>query len=116
MDGGRPASAIISPLPVKRCGRNYVLQEKTMHVHLDYESGQSFSQSFHNFKIKVSGGGTKRVHISFRETGDSKAYLSFSLPKEKHEQIAHAILTASAGVDQPIEFSFEEPKSKVTAA
>jgi hypothetical protein len=87
-----------------------------MHAHLDYESGQSFSQSFLNFKIKISGGGTKRVHISFREKGDSKAYLSFTLPKEKTEQIAHAILAASVGVDQPIEFSFEETKPKVTAA
>jgi hypothetical protein len=100
---------------VKGCGRNNVPQEKTMHVHLDYESGQSFSQSFHNFKIKISGGGTKRVHISFREKGNSKAYASLSFPKEKTAQIAHAMLAASVGVDQPIEFSFEEPP-KVTAA
>jgi hypothetical protein len=56
------------------------------------------------------------VHISFREKGDSRAYASFSLPKEKAAQIAHAILAASVGVDQPIELSFEEPKPKVIAA
>jgi len=87
-----------------------------MNVHLDYDSGHSYSQLFNNFQIKISGGGTKRVHISFREKGDSKAYASFSLPKEKAAQIAHAILAASVGVDQPIELSFEEPKPKVIAA
>jgi hypothetical protein len=87
-----------------------------MHFHLDYHSGQSYLQQFDNFKIKISGGGTKRVHISFREKGDSKAYASFSLPKEKVAQFAHAILAASVGIDQPIEISFEESKPKTTAA
>ena len=87
-----------------------------MHVHLDYASGQSFSEDFNNFTIKVSGGGEKRVRLSFREKGShSRAYLSFSLPKEKLTQIAHAALAASAGIDQPIEFSFEEHKPKAVA-
>jgi hypothetical protein len=87
-----------------------------MNVRLDYESGQTYTQYFSNFHIKVSGGGEKRLKISFRENGDSRAYASLSLPKEKAAQLAHAILAASAGVDQPIEFSFEEPKPRFIAA
>jgi hypothetical protein len=87
-----------------------------MNVRLDYESGQTYTQYFSNFHIKVSGGGEKRVKISFRENGDSRAYASLSLPKEKAAQLSHAILAASVGVDQPIEFSFEEPKPRVVAA
>jgi hypothetical protein len=87
-----------------------------MHVNLDYDSGQSYSQHFANFQIKISGGGTKRVKVAFREHGNSRAYASFSLPKEKAAQIAHAILAASVGIDQPIEFSFEEATPKVAAA
>jgi len=87
-----------------------------MNINLDYESGQSFSQYFADFKIKVSGGGAKRVKVSFRESGNSRAYASFSIPKEKAEQLAHAILATSAGIEQPIEFSFQEPKPKVAAA
>jgi hypothetical protein len=87
-----------------------------MNVHLDYSSGQSYSEYFTNFTIKVSGGGNKRIKVSFRDKADrSCAYTSFSLPKEKAAQLAHAILAASVGIDQPIEFSCEEPKSKVEA-
>ena len=86
-----------------------------MNIHLDYESGQSYSQYFDNFGIKVSGGGEKRIKVAFREKS-SRAYASFSLPKEKAEQLAHAILAASAGVEQPIEFAFEEFRPKVAAA
>ncbi len=87
-----------------------------MNVHLDYHSGQSYSEFFTNFAIKISGGGTKRVKVSFREKDNSRAYASFSLPKEKAAQLAHAILAASVGVDQPIEFSFEEPRPKAETA
>jgi hypothetical protein len=87
-----------------------------MNVHLDYNSGQSYSEHFGNFGIKVSGGNTKRIKISFREKGNGRAYASFSLPKEKAAQLAHAILAASVGIDQPIEFSFEEPKPKAEIA
>jgi hypothetical protein len=85
-----------------------------MNVRLDYASGaKQYSAYFNNFTIKVSGGGEKRVRLSFREKGDSQAYLSFSLPKEKVGQVAHALLTAATGIEQPIEFSFEEPKPRV---
>lgn len=87
-----------------------------MNVHLDYHSGQSYSEHFGNFKITVSGGGSKRVKIAVREKGDSRAYFSFSIPKEKVAQLATALLTAKEGIDQPIEFSFEEPKSNAVAA
>ena len=87
-----------------------------MNVKLDYHSGQSYSEFFSNYKISVSGGSTKRIRIAFKELGDSRAYLSFSLPKEKVNQIAHAMLAAAAGIDQTMECSFEEPKPKTTAA
>ncbi len=88
-----------------------------MNVHLDYHSGQSCSEFFNNFTIKVSGGGSKRVRVSFRDKADrSRAYASFSLPREKAAQLAHAILASSAGIDQPIEFSMEEPKPKAETA
>ena len=81
-----------------------------MNVNLTYDSGQSYSQHFANLKITISGGAAKRIKVAFREKGESRAYASFSLPKEKAAQIAHAILTASAGIEVPIEFSFEEAK------
>jgi len=88
-----------------------------MNVHLDYHSGQSYSEYFNNFTIKVSGGGNKRIKVSFRDKAErSRAYASFSLPKEKAAQLAHALLAASVGVDQPIEFSVEEPKPKAETA
>jgi len=87
-----------------------------MNVNLDYDSGQSYSQHFADFKITVSGGGAKRIKVAFREKANSRAYASFSLPKEKAKQVAHAILAATAGIEQPIEFSFEEAKPKAVAA
>ena len=83
-----------------------------MNVNLDYDSGQSYSQFFSNYKISISGGGTKRIRIAFNERGDSRARFSFSLPKEKAAQIAYAMLAASVGIDQAMECSFEEPKPK----
>ncbi len=86
-----------------------------MNVNLNYESGQSYSQFFSKYKITVSGGGTKRIRLAFKEQGSS-AYLSLSLPKEKAAQVAHAILAAAAGIDQSMECSFEEPKPKAVVA
>ena len=102
---------------MRSCGRNLATQEHTkLNVNLNYESGQSYSQFFSNYKITVSGGGSKRIRVAFKENGDNRAYLSFSLPKEKAAQVAHAILAASVGIDQSMECSFEEPRPKPTAA
>jgi hypothetical protein len=87
-----------------------------MNVNLTYQGGISYSQYFDDFTIKVSGGGKKRVKVAFKENGNSNAYSSFSLPREKAVQLAHAILTASAGVEQPIEFVFQERLSSSAAA
>ena len=88
-----------------------------MNVHLTYHSGQTYSEHFSDFGVTVSGGGTKRIKFSFRQKeSGGRGYAAFSLPVEKAQQLAHAILTASAGVMQPIEFTVEEPKSKVVAA
>jgi len=65
--------------------------------------------------MSVSGGGTKRIRLAFREQAN-RAYLSLSLPKEKAKQIAHSMLAAAAGIDQTMECSFEQPKPKTTAA
>ena len=74
------------------------------------------SERFENFIITVSGGGMKRVRLTFREKDDSRAYASFALPQEKMQQIAHAILAVCGGVEQPIETSFQEAKLKSVAA
>jgi hypothetical protein len=87
-----------------------------MNVNLTYDSGHSYSQRFENFTITVSGGGTKRVRLAFREKDSSRAYASLALPQEKMQQIAHAILAACGGVEQPIEMSFQESKPKAVAA
>jgi hypothetical protein len=100
-----------------------------MNVHLTYHSGQSYSEHLSNFEVKVSENSSKRVKVSFREkevvtyrTGQavsppSKGYAAFSLPIDKARQLAHAILTASAGDVKPIEFAVEESvKAKVVAA
>jgi acetylornithine/succinyldiaminopimelate/putrescine aminotransferase len=87
-----------------------------MNVNLDYESGQSYSQFFSNYKMIVSGGGSKRIRLAFKEQRDSRARLSLSLPKEKVAQLAHAMLAAAAGIDQTMECSFEEPRPKTPAA
>ncbi|HXJ14120.1 MAG TPA: hypothetical protein VNH19_17730 [Candidatus Limnocylindrales bacterium] len=87
-----------------------------MNVHLTYQSGQSYSDYFEKFSVTVSGGGMKRVKISIREQKNGRGYASFSLPVEKAQQLAHAILAASAGIEQPIEFTVEESKTKTVAA
>ncbi len=90
-----------------------------MNVHLTYHSGQSYSEHLSNFEVKVSEISAKRVKVSFREKEPptSKGYAAFSLPIDKARQLAHAILTASEGDVEPIEFSVEESvKTKVVAA
>ncbi len=90
-----------------------------MNVRLDYRgSGNSYSEHFFKFKVKISNTESgKRVNISFREKQDEgtprerengKPYASFSLPYKKARQLAHAMLTASAGDAEPIEFSIDE--------
>ncbi len=88
-----------------------------MNVHLIYQSGQSYSERLTNFDVKISRHNVKRVHVSFREKQTGKGYASFSLPFEKAQQLAHAILMASAGDVKPIEFTVEESVgAKVAAA
>jgi len=81
-----------------------------MNVRLDYrDSGNSYSEHFSNFKAKVSiTESGKRVNISFREKEGGTPYASFSLPAKKARQLAHAMLTASAGDAEPIQFAVEE--------
>lgn len=88
-----------------------------MNVRLDYrDSGNTYSEHFSDFKAKVSiSESGKRVNISFREKRGGTPYASLSLPYEKAQQLAYALLTASAGDAEPIEFSVEEARSKATA-
>ena len=79
-----------------------------MNVHLTYQSGQSYSEYFSNFEAKVSRG-TKRVKVSLKEKQNGHGYASFSLPLDKAQQLAHAILVAAMGDVKPIEFTVEEP-------
>jgi hypothetical protein len=80
-----------------------------MHVNLTYRSGVEYSESFSNYKVKVSvSGGGKRVHVSIREKENGKPYASFTLPYKKARQLAHAILTISMGDVDPIEFAVDE--------
>jgi hypothetical protein len=79
-----------------------------MNVHLIYQSGQSYSERLTNFDAKITRNNGKRVHISFREKQTGKGYASFSLPFDKAQQLAHAILTASTGDVKPIEFTVDE--------
>lgn len=89
-----------------------------MNVRLDYSgSGNSYSEHFSKFKVKISNTESgKRVNISFREKQEgsprekenARPYASFSLPYKKARQLAHAMLTASAGDAEPIEFSIDE--------
>jgi hypothetical protein len=78
-----------------------------MNVHLNYDSGQSYSKYFDNFTVKVSRD-VKRAKVSFREKENSRGYAAFSLPFDKAQQLAHAILTACAGDVGPIEFTVSE--------
>ena len=89
-----------------------------MNVRLDYRgSGNSYSEHFSKFKVKISNTESgRRVNISFREQQDgttgekenAKRYASFSLPYKKARQLAHAMLTASAGDAEPIQFLIDE--------
>ncbi len=88
-----------------------------MNVHLTYHSGQSYSEYFSDFGVKVSAHGNKRIKVAIRQKEpDTKGYASLSLPVEKAQQLAYAILAASPGNAEPIEFSVEEQKPKVVAA
>ena len=89
-----------------------------MNVRLNYFSGQSYSQMFATFCIKVSGAYSKRIKVSFREkAGDSRSYASFSLPPDSARQLAYALLLATSSNDvNPVEFTVEESLSKAAAA
>jgi len=91
--------------------------EKMMNAKLDYSSGQSYSQSFSNLKVKVTRTSSgKRVSFSFKANGDS-SYASYSLPLDKSRLLAHAILTACEGeLLQPVEFQVDESSAKPIAA
>jgi hypothetical protein len=54
-----------------------------MNVNLDYASGQSYSQYFDNFGIKVSGGGERRIKVAFREKTTAGPALRFSCQKKR---------------------------------
>jgi hypothetical protein len=86
-----------------------------MNVHLNYESGQSYSQRFSNFTVKVSRTGS-RVKVSFRENQNGRAYAAFSLPFDRFKMLAHAGLIGCEGDVSPIEFIVEEASAKVVAA
>lgn len=88
-----------------------------MNVRLTYSSGTEFSQHFSNFKARVTlAGGGKRVHVTFRmKEGDGRGNASFTLPYKKARQLAHAILAASHGDADPIEFSVEDSLVKTVA-
>jgi hypothetical protein len=89
-----------------------------MNVRLDYRSGQTYSEFFSNFKVKVNlSSSGKRVHVSFRnnETGQVVPYASFSLPHKRARQLAYALLTASVGDSEPIEFVVEEEGTSARA-
>ena len=81
-----------------------------MNVHLKYVTGQSYSVDFSNFKAKVSLNEENRVDISFndQEYDLRRGYAAFSLPISKAQQLAHAILAASAGDIEPIEFVVDD--------
>lgn len=82
-----------------------------MNVRLNYRNGgNSYSEYFSTFKTKVSSTESgKRVNVSFREKdGDGTPYASFSLPAKKARQMAHAMLAASGGDAEPIQFTVEE--------
>lgn len=88
-----------------------------MNVNLTYRSGIQYFEPFSRYKVKVSvSGGGKRIHISFREKEDGKPYASFTLPYKKARQLAHAMLAASFGDAEPIEFSVDESVGAKSAA
>jgi len=81
-----------------------------MNVQLNYVTGQSYSVDFSNFKAKVSFNEANRVDILFsdQEYDLRRGYAAFSLPISKAQQLAHAILAASAGDIEPIEFVVDD--------
>lgn len=88
-----------------------------MNVNLTYRSGVEYHEFFSNYKVKVSmSGGGKRVHISIREKENGKPYASLTLPYKKARQLAHALMTASMGDVEPIEFSVDESTVTKTVA
>jgi hypothetical protein len=96
---------------------NLLHRRERMNVNLTYRSGVEYSESFSNYKVKVSlSGGGKRVHISFREKENGKPYASFTLPYKKARQLAHAMLAESFGDAEPIEFSIDESVGARSAA
>ena len=88
-----------------------------MNVRLTYDSGTEYSQYFPNFKARVTlTGGGKRVHVIFRmKDGEGKGNASFTLPYKKARQLAHAMLAASLGDVDPIEFLIEDSLVKTVA-
>jgi hypothetical protein len=82
-----------------------------MNVRLVYQSGQQYSEHFSDFDVKVSRG-TTRVRASFKEKGGGRGYSAWSLPLDKAQQLAYALLTACAGDAKPVEFGVEEPPTK----
>jgi hypothetical protein len=89
-----------------------------MNVRLTYQSGQQYTERLSNFEVKVSRR-TLRVKVSFSERGQkagSWGYSSWSLPVDKAQLLAHALLTACAGETEPIQFKVEDDSAKAVAA
>jgi len=83
-----------------------------MNVRLTYHSGQTYSEAFSEFKVLVWGGGKKRIRVSFTDKNFERSLTAFSLPVDKGQQLAHAILTAASGVQEPIIFDVDDqPKA-----
>lgn len=88
-----------------------------MYIRLTYQSGQRYSEHFSEFVVKISRNATNRIVVSFSETGIGQGYSSWSLPSDKAQQLAHAILMACAGDVKPLEFAVQErPAKKAIAA
>ena len=90
-----------------------------MNVRLTYsDSGTQYSQYFSNFDIKVSRSSNGRIKVSIKQKdGKGQGYASFSLPRDKARQLAHAILVQTSGEGaEPVQFSVEEPPTKAVAA
>lgn len=74
-----------------------------------YHSGQTFSQHFANFAVTVKVlRERRRIYLSVKEKNEGHACASLSLPLAKAQQLAHALLTASAGDVEPIVFEVDE--------
>jgi hypothetical protein len=86
-----------------------------MNVRLTYQSGQQYSEYLSSIDVKVFRRAT-RVKVSFKEKGSGWGYSAWSLPSDKAQQLAYAILTACAGDAEPILFCVEEPPTKAVAA